>query len=495
MRPEDGACGWIRRFLVWRNSGWRSKARVPELYTLIENAAGRLREELAAAGAALSAHDDLDLLDLFLALGIPVAAPGENDTLPLQGWGAGEGQRDLAAVEADPRFRPAFARGADGFRADDQSRRAIKKLIATAGGRVMLTEWVATVASDFSATGLPGLPDAMRRLEWLPGQALALAAEEVRAAARTDLAPVLARTLRAGILDEFSWPAWDEAVAELVPAKEVENLVVVDAWPYLVVGGPTQVRVLGPEGTVLTHDLRVPAKDAYDLPGYHFVDGELLVHWRSRQLDGRLRGYWHHTPDDLLSLDQPNNTTRGTRMYYYGPGRLERSLMLADGSCTTGHAPLRRGDTVLPMLSNVISDGRSHWVWTWDGQDRSSSGWHEFDPATGARGRQFRAGLRGRRAQERPGRSGTGQRPGHPRPPGRARPDRPARRRPARLPCHPAARRIAAPGGPRRRHRHGAQGRRQHRPCDPLPGRRRRAGADGFRRTTRSVWSTPTASW
>lgn len=389
VRCEDGVVGWLRRFQSMR-SGWRARGRMPELYTLVERCQARLREELAASGETLSAQGDLDLLDLLLALKVPVAESDQGTSLPLEAWGAGDGQRDLVALEADGRFVAAFARGAQSFGADDSTRRAIKKLIAAPGGRVLLTDWVATVAREFAATGLPKLPAAMARLSWLPGEALALAEDQVRDAARTDLAPVLARTLRAGLLDEFAWPAWEQATAELASAERVEDLIVADAWPYLVVGGPTQVRVLGPDGPVLTHDLRIPANDVYDNPGYHYVDGELLVLWSSRALDGRLRGYWHHSPDRLFAVDRSTQQrdARSQRMYYYGPGRLQRSLPLADGGRTTGHAPLRRGDTAVPPDSEIMGDGVSHWVWTWDGADGATSGWYEYDPATGERGRK-----------------------------------------------------------------------------------------------------------
>ncbi|MEZ0115912.1 hypothetical protein ABH920_009954 [Catenulispora sp. EB89] len=391
VRPEDGAAGWLRRFQSMR-SGWRARGRMPELYSLVERCQGRLRDELDAAGGTLDPQGDLDLLDLLLALKVPVADPVEHLSLPLEAWGAGDGQRDLVALVADGRFVAAFARGTQSFGTDESTRRAIKKLIAAPGGRVLLTDWVAAVAGEFAATGLPALPAAMTRLGWLPGEALALAEEQVRAAVRTDLAPVLARTLRAGLLDEFGWPAWEQAVAELASTKNVEDLIVADAWPYLIVGGPTQVRVLGADGPVLTHDLRIPANDAYDNPGYHYVDGELLVLWSSRALDGRLRGYWHHSPDRLFAVERSeperSRDARSLRMYYYGPGRLRRSLPLPGGGRTTGNAPLRPGDSAVPTDLEIMSDGVSYWVWTWDGANHETAAWYEYDPATGQTGRR-----------------------------------------------------------------------------------------------------------
>ncbi len=385
-RPADGAADWLKRFLKARNEPWGVPPRLPGLYALVERAADRVRTELAESGQGLTAAYDVDLLDLLLALDIPVADPGEGHGLLLEDWAKGEGQRDLVALASDARFQKAFNRAANGFSNDTDGNRAVRLLAGSPGGRPMLAEWVRNVARRSSAAGLPQLPDALRRLTWLPGEALVLAEEEVRAAAGTDLAPVLARTLQAGLFDELGWPAWEEAAAALVAKKDVDDLVVADAWPHLIVAGPSQARVIGTEGTVLTHDLRVPSKDTWGDPGFHFVDGELLVYWQSRELDNRLKGYWH------LSAGQPqplegDGSTRGTRMDYYR-GNDPVTLPVPGGGRTTGMGMLHRGDTAVPGERSVLTDGTSFWTWTWDGADHATTGWYEFDPATGEHGRK-----------------------------------------------------------------------------------------------------------
>ncbi|MFI1356524.1 DNA-binding protein [Streptomyces sp. NPDC020898] len=390
-RPADGAAGWLARFLTFRDSGWRRRGRLPGLYPLVERMADRLRTELAGSGGTLPVTtDDVDLLDLLLSLKLPVADPEERARLNLEQWAEGEDPRDLVALEADARFRPAFRRGADRFGNDKDGLRALRVLARSPGGRPMLTEWVRAVAGRFTAVGLPELPDALGRLTWLPGETLALAEDEVRAAVGTDLAPVVVRTLRAGLLDELGWPAWEEAAAALVPAKDIDDLVVADAWPYLIASGSSQVRVLGAEGTVLTHDLRIPDKDRYGEPGCHYVDGELLVYWRSREVHGELRGYWHHSADRRQPVQ--GSGTRGTQVNYLGNlGAV--TLPLPGGGRTTGTGVVHRGDTAVPEERSVISDGTSYWVWDWDGQNRETAGWYEYDPATGERGRQSLPGF------------------------------------------------------------------------------------------------------
>ncbi|MGW7607958.1 DNA-binding protein [Streptomyces sp. NPDC054766] len=387
-RPHDGAAGWLERFLTYRERArsWRDSSRMAELYPLVERTTDRLRTELAASGGALKVLHDLDLIDLLLSLGIPVAAPQKDETLLLTQWALGEGHRDLVSLAADTRFHDAFQRGADRFVNDEHTLRAIRLLSASPGGSPLLADWVRTVVRRFTAVGLPQLPEALARLKWLPAEALALAEDEVREAAGTDLAPVLARTLRAGLFDELGWPAWEDAVASLVPKADIEDVIVADAWPNLIVAGAAQARVICAEGTLLTHDLRIPANSSWGDPGFHHVDGELLVYWNDRT-DG-LRGYWHTRADRPESLEGARNT-RGTQMDWYR-GDMPITLPLPGGGRTTGGAVLQAGDTTVPQERHLLCDGVSYWVWHAEGEDHQAHGWHEFDPMTGERGRMSR---------------------------------------------------------------------------------------------------------
>ncbi|GAA1197087.1 DNA-binding protein [Kitasatospora gansuensis] len=386
-RPADGSAGWFGRFSAFRDRGWWRPSRIPALYPLVERMAEQLRAELAASGAALPiVESDLDVLDQLLTLGLPVADPEENAVLGLTGWAQdAEGRRDLLAVEADPRFRPAFRRGMYRIHDNHEGRIALGVLVRSPGGRPMLAEWMAEVAASSAAAGLPGLPAALSWLRWLPGEVLVLAEEAVRAAAGFDLSQTLARTLRGGILDELGWPAWDEAVSTLVPRKNVDEIVVADAWPHLIAAGPAQARVIGAEGTVLTHDLRIPAgdRDGMEL-GFLYVDGSLLVQWKSRATQHRTAGYWHTAADRTFTMPE-STRIRGMRTTWLGTLR-SFGLPLAGGGRTTGEGIVHPGDTALPGDSQVISDGTSFWVWA-DPGGQDPYTWMEYDPATGARGR------------------------------------------------------------------------------------------------------------
>ncbi|WP_106400167.1 DNA-binding protein [Actinocorallia populi] len=375
--PEDGSVGWLKRFHEFVRKA-QQNACLPALYPLVERMADRLKAELAADGEGLPAFQQVDLLDLLLALGIPVADPSRGHSLRLEDWAGAPEQRDLLALAADDRFRVSFHRGI-GRLNTGRGAQVFQKLIASPGGRPVLTDWMAKVARETVRPSLSRLAGPLERLERLPDEVLALAEKEVREVATTDLASILARNLRGGLFDELGWPAWEEALAQL--GGKPSRLRIADAWPHLIVSNRHQARVIGAEGTVLVHDLRVPAGEILDRPCFHYVDGELLVQWSSRQRNGEWLGYWHTSADRRQPMR--GAVGRSARMPWDQDGFY--NLPLPGGGRTTGAGVLHQGDTVLPEAGRVIGDGTSYWVLRFaDGE----SAWHEYDPVSGETGRQ-----------------------------------------------------------------------------------------------------------
>ncbi|CAM5268215.1 hypothetical protein STANM309S_01473 [Streptomyces tanashiensis] len=162
--------------------------------------------------------------------------------------------------------------------------------------------------------------------------------EEVAAAAGADLGETVARTLRGGLWEELRWPAWEEAVTPLAPARHTtEGLTVSEAWPYLIVANMAQVRVIDADSTVLVHDLRVPPNSARRM-GFHCLDGALLVFW-STYGHGEPQGYWHTAPDTVFDIAGADHWTMRSD---------HPSLQLPGGGRTTGGGVLHSGDTKLP---------------------------------------------------------------------------------------------------------------------------------------------------
>ncbi|WP_428964915.1 hypothetical protein [Micromonospora fluostatini] len=381
-RPADGAVGWLRRFVSRSSPGGHHRVRVPQLYPLVERMTDRLRTELTDGGETLTADGDLDLLDLLLTLGLPVAAPGERETLDLAQWVRVEGKRDLSALAGDDRFAAALRRGLDQL---DGQQSALRRLAATPGVRPLLTDWLRDRVRDRFAAGLPHLPESVQWLGALPVEALCLVVDDpARAgdlgqALHVDLAERVARTLRGGLFDEVGWPAWELAWQEVTGGDHEVVPTCQEAWPYLIVAGPTTVRVLDADGIVLRHDLRIPTDDRWGQPGYHYVDDQLLVYWRSKELDYDLRGYWHRAPGELHPVRGVHHGSR--------PRRNGITLPLATGGRTTGDGVLHAGDTAVPAEVPVITDGTGHWVYR-HCDDDDTRGWREYDPAANSHGRR-----------------------------------------------------------------------------------------------------------
>ncbi|MFG3163637.1 DNA-binding protein [Streptomyces sp. NPDC048232] len=406
-RSPDGTAGWARRFLALCGADNRSLAPA-ELYPLVDRMADPLRAELHSSGAVLPPPvGDVDLLDQFLALRIPVAAPDDRPGLGLKAWAAREERRDLLALAADPRFRAAFEAGCPAHERADENRRTVTTLAESPGGRPMLAEWVAGVSRRYLTAelgGFTGYLEPLTTLRWLPGEALATAEQAVREALAPGMAPALARTLRTGILDELGWPAWDEAVGSAGSPEEARKTQVGEAWPQLIVLKGDHARVIDAEGTVLGHELRLPDTGDRWRPDVRYVDGGLLVTWYSFSTSSS-HGYWHDgdasSPTAVDGDVRYSNACQadGSGGSGGGNGMPPATLPLPEGGRTTGQGILRRGDTHVPSGRPVIGDGTSYWVWIKDWSDETNSAWHAYDPYGAAVGERampdwFSEGLR-----------------------------------------------------------------------------------------------------
>ncbi|MFH8533898.1 DNA-binding protein [Streptomyces tendae] len=407
-RSPDGTAGWLGRLLEHCGATERDFAPTG-LYPLVDRMADTLRAELAANGAALPAPTgDVDLLDQFLALRIPVSDPGGR-SLQLVAWAEREARRDLLALAADTRFHAAFHAGCPLKDWSGEATRTTLALAESPGGRPLLAQWVAAVCREAVrmelAEALHAWSSQLETLRWLPAEVLTTAEQEVRDILASGLSATLARTLRAGILDELGWPAWDEVVALPEPEEDEERTRVGDAWPHLIVLKDGQARVIGPEGTLLHHTLRLPDREHRDRPDLRYVDGALLVSWYQSDTHGS-QGYWYRA--DAGTELPPPVPIEGDADFTYlcrsdgsngkGNGTPPPSLPLPDGGRTTGHGILRQGDTHVPDRRPVIGDGTSYWVRDENAAEGDHT-WYAYDPADGTRGEPggpdwFREGLR-----------------------------------------------------------------------------------------------------
>jgi hypothetical protein len=383
---EADAADWLSRWAQHRKHGSAYSQRSPATLELVERMASRLRAGRRPVDLFTGRWQpgaDLDLLDLCVAEGITLAVP-DADTqvhLPLATWLRDErpGRRDLKALAAESRYRALLFEAVEGL-GRGQGTAELPKVAAHPVLGDVLREWLQETTAGFAATaGLPAVDAELQRLR--PFRAVVQESPEaVRRLTGYDIVPVLGRTLRAGILDELGWPALDEGL-ELLDAevrRDQDNaLSVTEAWPALILARGHKAVVVGPEGILLTHDLRLPTDlDRWNRPRFRYADGELLVMWR----DGsKQRGYWSNRPSEVVALGGEQITG-----WWSGMDADNASIPLPGGGRATGGRTLHAGDTVLPQSRPVIGDGTTYWR---QGRQGRQSLWLEYDPATGEHGR------------------------------------------------------------------------------------------------------------
>ncbi|ROO89653.1 hypothetical protein EDD29_7358 [Actinocorallia herbida] len=371
--PEDGATGWLGRFLKARGRSRSAANRLVALESVVTRMAGRLKAEIAEQGTPLPAPAGADLLDLLLELGVPVADPAPGHRVNLAPWAGGADRRDLAVLCADPRFAPALLQGLGMVGQTDTPRQQV--FATTLPLRPHLLAYVDRCTARVAEAGLPTLHQALNGVRVLAPSTTRIAEAAVRTALAVDLPELLARTLRGGLFDELSWPALEDALAELFPEGFTNGAPrIAEEWPYLVVAGPTRALVLDGSGAVLDHALRLP-QGVHDF-GFRYVDGALLVHW---SLGEQRSGYWHPRPDRVVPLDG-TGMNRSRLVNHWSTGQ-QISLEVRGGGRATGTAVIHHGDTLAPGGTEIVSDGEKYWALHAD--ESGAVVWHAFDPGAG----------------------------------------------------------------------------------------------------------------
>ncbi|PWS50380.1 hypothetical protein DLE01_18465, partial [Streptomyces sp. FT05W] len=398
--PSVSPADWIGRWEAHRRRNRATSGRSRQTLDLVARMADRLRADgrpVELFQGRWQRTADLDLLDLCLASGIPVAEPDDTDTgarqghgVPLGSWltDTEPGARDLTAVAGRPVFRALLSRtvGDLGGRSQRLDDTGMARLAAHPVLSVILREWLTACAEEYTAAqGLPGLRIALGKLSAFRSVAAQVAPEAVRLLDAHDVVPLLASTLRTGVLDELGWPALDETYAELATeaaatrqrGHRTEGVGVTGAWPALILNTWERAVVVGPEGVLLRHTLRLPpAAEHWRHPAFRYTDGELLVIWWE---DGKQRGYWSHRPAEVFTVAGEQIPRWGSS----GPSD-DVCVPLPGGGRATGGKALHAGDTSVPPQRAVLSDGTGHWR---DGHQGTRRVWLEYDPVSGTHGR------------------------------------------------------------------------------------------------------------
>ncbi|WP_258177547.1 hypothetical protein, partial [Streptomyces solincola] len=380
------AAEWLGRWAAYRKHGAVASRRSPATLDLVARMADRLRADGRPVDLFTGRWRngaEPDLLDLCVATGIPLAAPPADAHLPLDNWlqDTGPGRRDLTALGAAPHLRGLLHRAVGSI---GESRPTPQVLDGLAGHPVLrgiLHDWLDDAADALAGSeGLPGARAALTRLRPFRAVAERVNSEATARVAAHQAVPLLARTLRAGILDELGWPALDEAWQRLAEAPEKhhgDTVRVGEAWPALILSRGGRAVVVGPDAVLLEHDLRIPGPpDRWRRPFFRYTDGELLVIWWH---DDKQLGYWSNRPGEVFRVDGAGQVPR-----WWDDGAGAPSLPLPTGGRATGARALHAGDTALPPSRPVLGDGTGYWR---EGRQSTRTVWLEYDPATGAHGR------------------------------------------------------------------------------------------------------------
>jgi hypothetical protein len=371
------AAAWLSRWVAHIQRRWSRRA-TPRLLELVRAMAERLRADavpVALVSSGWRGRADLDLVDLALELELPLADPPRDAMLDLLEWKArdpGE-RRQLEFVAANGVWGvhlDAELESALGYRVEAGS------LLDAAGMRVAVGRWLERRLDASEGGTLARLHGELSRLDaagadvWraVPGAGERLAA--------LDVAGVLARTLRGGLLDELGWPALEQAAARLARPQRGAAPALYGAFPDLVVSDGSRAVVVAPDRIVLEHDLRIPRAARDWGRGFEWAGGQLLVRFLDDDDGGR--GYWSGRPREVFALGEGAGGA-----WQFAP--FQFSLELPDGGRTIGGRPLHTGDTSVGESAGVLSDGTAYWRLAVDGEARALV---EFDPATGRAGRR-----------------------------------------------------------------------------------------------------------
>ncbi len=371
-----GAAAWLERLMSHFTHTWWSSTSTPvQLFGLLR----RMAPRLIAEATPIRFEDarwhwmDLDLLDLALELGVPVADPGPGAHLNLWRWfkheADAERPRDPVSAAGDARFAAMFDRDMVKHFQDADFQ---KSIVGKAGFADAIRRWM---SSNVRSLGYGTLSSAELSFNHLKSFARAEFWRDSPSAqsqvAEVQISRVLGRTLRGGIMDELGWPAFDEA------AGDRKNLSIGGSFPNLVIWDGAAAEAIGPGGRVARVEMPVPASAT--VLRMRCVEGRVLMCWRDSRMgmEALWSGagespffpqiyLWNLTIDDAMELPGGGGSFDGDRL-----------LRAGDRELGSAHIGVK-----------VLCDGESFWVMQPWGDDGAA--FTEKEPATGKVGRQSR---------------------------------------------------------------------------------------------------------
>jgi hypothetical protein len=367
---------------------------------MLEKLAPRLKKERTPLSLSVAQRHnvnaiDIDVLEGCLRLGIKVSDPPPGFTVTYTGWLSASvdhplRNQDVVESANDERFKPAVIRGLDnalacrggamqqGYGQPTRDQRAFP---LAAGDRPGIKElWrlhTSRVIATLEQSGLASFEMAHRRLAstvW--PDALRLFPDLAERLKNVDPVSTLQRTLQAGVFDEFGLPALEKTIDEnslKIELKHIWNSNIHVTFPYVVVFDAVHAFVIGGDGTVKKHELRLP-KNCHVVEIIALGD-DLAVNYRDVKYQGHF--YW---------ISNPGQHYDATAHAYYGGAAQRMSTAVDDGGVFLGQQIVRSGDKLLPQSQTYVHDGKRFWRVSHEfNQALGEFSWkvREVDPQTG----------------------------------------------------------------------------------------------------------------
>jgi hypothetical protein len=353
-RPNGGRTAWLLQLQEWASAG---DGHVLQLVRRAEAALKADGQPVVVSTGGWYKPLDLDLVELCLELGLPWTLEQGSIRVNLQTWAgwkpappryglaAEHRPKDPVRTARDEKVRPLLRPAIDTVFGD-----AVFEAVASSmqGLKDLREDWLRERVAELSGPGLPSTEYALGRLEAsttpdhfaeFPAAALALRV--------ADLAASLAGTLRAGLFEEWGWPAWDESDVVLEADKPDAAVASRVQWPWVLRWTNRRLCVLGRDGIVCRLDLRHPEAPLFAW----YVGGSVAVSYSYWAKGSSVReAFWSHAPKDTWEPEQ-----RWVRHAESFP--IEHADAIVVG--TTRFA---KGDRAFPEIEAQYSDAEQSWV-------------------------------------------------------------------------------------------------------------------------------------
>lgn len=272
-----------------------------------------------------------------------------------------------AAKPAKKTKRPARTAKPSTRRKRGEARAAARPTVAPLLGEAKRA-WLTALVQRAERNGLPALDEVLGEIaSKVTAETFAELPDLHARLAALDVAPVLARSLRAGLLDEFGWPALEDAAAELGG----DTLTLHGGLPAVIVANATRAIAVSPRERLGVHELVIPRK--HELLSLRFIGGQFLVLLARGE---KARAYWSGAPRDVFDVDA--KPARAAALAW-------RACVLPDGAWLEGTRRVRAGDRAWPDAALTACDGETAWVLdAKDGRHREIAATGELGPCSWA---------------------------------------------------------------------------------------------------------------